>query len=133
MTNDSVVLINSFEIPAAERDRFMRSWEEAHEVLIAQDGYLSSQLQEDAAGDPQARFLDVANWESEAAFRRAMATPEVVSLLRPYGFTTSLYQVVRADQHWDAQSAARRAAYVAARTNPFPPSTSSTVPSWSVR
>ncbi|HEX3629841.1 MAG TPA: antibiotic biosynthesis monooxygenase family protein [Candidatus Dormibacteraeota bacterium] len=114
VTANNVVSINTFEVPEAEKQTFLRLWEQAHDVLIAQDGYLSSQLHQDTAPGTRARFIDVATWESEAAFKQALARPEVHSLLGPYGSETRRYQVVHADQHWDPQLAARRAAYLAA-------------------
>lgn len=115
MSHNPIVLINTFAVPAGQEDRFLERWEQARDVLMTQDGYLSSQLHQAIATGSERQFVNVGTWASEAAFRRAIEKPEFRSLQLPFGFDDSLYEVVRADQHWDADSAARRRAYAAAR------------------
>ena len=115
MTNNPVVLINTFEVPVAEEQAFLQQWEQARDVLMTQDGYLASQLHQSLDSGETACFVNVGTWASEPAFRRAIERPEFRSLELPSGFEEALYQVVRADQHWDADSAARRRAYAVAR------------------
>jgi heme-degrading monooxygenase HmoA len=114
MTNNAVVLINSFEVPAGQEEAFLGGWEQGRDFLMTQDGYQSSQLHQSLEPGADFRFVDLMVWDSEAAYRRAIASPEYQSLAVPDGAHGSIYQVVRADQHWDLQLAARRRAYAAA-------------------
>jgi heme-degrading monooxygenase HmoA len=95
MKDERVVLINAFEVPAGEDDTFLRGWERARDFLKTQEGYLSSQLHRSISPVADFRFVNVALWESEAAFRLATGKPQFSSASVPYRFHASLYRVVR--------------------------------------
>jgi heme-degrading monooxygenase HmoA len=95
--DERVVLINSFEVPAGEDDVFVRGWERARDFLKTQPGYLSTQLHRSISPSADFRFVNVALWESEEAFRLATGKPEFRSASVPYRFHASLYQVVQAE------------------------------------
>ena len=115
VSNNPVVLINTFDVSPGDEETFLANWEQARDFLMTQDGYLASQLHQSIGSDRGARFVNVGTWASEPAFHQAITKPEFRSLGLPFASDDALYQIVRADQHWDADSAARRRAYAAAR------------------
>jgi heme-degrading monooxygenase HmoA len=98
MHPEPVVLINAFEVPEEEDEAFVELWERAREFLSTQDGYLSTRLHRSLAPDADFRFVNVALWESEQAFRDATSQPEFRAAPVPFPFHASLYEVVREDE-----------------------------------
>jgi heme oxygenase (mycobilin-producing) len=98
MTAEPVVLINAFEVPEGEDDAFLQGWERGRESLRTQDGYLSTRLHRSISPAADFRFVNVALWWSEQAFRAATARPEFRDAPVPYPFHASLYEVVREDE-----------------------------------
>jgi heme-degrading monooxygenase HmoA len=98
MQREPVVLINAFEVPEGEDDAFLRGWDRTREFLSTQDGYLSTRLHRSLAPDADFRFVNVALWESEQAFRDATSKPEFRNAPVPFRFHASLYEVVREDE-----------------------------------
>jgi len=97
MANDPVILINAFEVPAGEDDKFLASWESSHDFLRTQPGYLSTRLHRSLAPNADFRYVNVARWESAEAFRAATAQPEFRAQTPPYRFHAALYEVIRED------------------------------------
>lgn len=97
MTAEPVVLINAFEVPEGEDDAFLQGWERARDFLSAQEGYLSTRLHRSISPTADFRFVNVALWQSEQAFRAATARPEFGNAAVPFPFHASLYEVVRED------------------------------------
>jgi heme-degrading monooxygenase HmoA len=100
MRKPAVVSVSAFEIPRGENESFLARWERVHEFLLDQPGYLSSQLHKSSQAGPDFRYLDVAFWSSEEAFRAATSGPEFLDVSVEYPFDSSVYQVVSADQRW---------------------------------
>ena len=98
MTAEPVVLINAFEVPAEEDDAFLQGWERGGEFLSTQEGYLSTRLHRSLSPKADFRFVNVALWQSEEAFRAATSRPEFRNAPVPYPFHASLYEVVREDE-----------------------------------
>jgi heme-degrading monooxygenase HmoA len=98
MQPEPVVLINAFEVPAGEDEAFLEGWERAREFLSAQEGYLSTKLHRSLAPAADFRFVNVALWESEQAFRDATSRPEFGDAPVSFRFHASLYEVVREDE-----------------------------------
>src|SRR5439155_18498707 len=73
---EGVVLINPFEVPADEDERFMAGWERARELLAAQRGHLGTRLHR-SLGPAGFRFVNVARWSSPLMFARAVGRPEL--------------------------------------------------------
>jgi heme-degrading monooxygenase HmoA len=96
--DEPVVLINAFEVPASDDEAFVRGWERARDFLRTQEGYLSSRLHRSISPAADFRFVNVALWESEQAFRAATAQPEFRNASIPYPFHASLYRVMSADE-----------------------------------
>ena len=95
---EPVTLINVFEVPAGKLDEAVRYWEAARDLLAQQPGYVSTRLHQSLA--PQARFqlVNVAVWESPAAFEAAMGTMRRDLRAAPpegLAFFPALYRVVR--------------------------------------
>jgi heme-degrading monooxygenase HmoA len=98
MQPEPVVLINAFEVPEGEDEAFLKGWERTRAFLSAQEGYLSTKLHRSLAPDADFRFVNVALWESEQAFRDATSQPEFRNAPVPFRFHASLYEVVREDE-----------------------------------
>ncbi|HYT46687.1 MAG TPA: antibiotic biosynthesis monooxygenase family protein [Methylomirabilota bacterium] len=79
-----VILINPFEVPAGEEERFLKAWHEADEHLRRAPGFLSTQLHESL--DPQAkfRFINVAQWSPQNTSRQPSVQRRSSRSLRPY-------------------------------------------------
>jgi heme-degrading monooxygenase HmoA len=92
-----VVLINLFEVPAGADEGFIAAWERARDFLQAQDGYRSTQLHQSLSPDATFRFVNVAEWESPAAFQAAIGQPSFPGREMPFSAHPGLYQVVAED------------------------------------
>jgi heme oxygenase (mycobilin-producing) len=90
-----VVLINPFEVPAGEDERFIASWERARELLAAHRGYLGTRLHR-SVGEADFRFVDVTRWSSPLMLSRATQSPELqeAHAAIAYGAHPALYSVV---------------------------------------
>lgn len=104
MKHEPVVLINAFEVAVADDEAFLQGWERARNSLRTQDGHLSTQLHKSISPAAEFRFVNVARWQSEGAFRVATARPEFSSRAVPYAFHASLYTVVREDDRSTGQT-----------------------------
>lgn len=100
MNEHAVVSINAFQVPSSEDAAFLAGWERAHDFLLSQPGYRSSQLHRSTESGTDFRYVNVAVWDSEDAFRAATASPEFRQISPEYPFHSSVYQVVSADQRW---------------------------------
>jgi heme-degrading monooxygenase HmoA len=91
-----VILINPFEVPAGEEERFLKAWHEAGEYMRRAPGFLSTRLHKSL--DPQAkfRFINVAQWESPQHFQAAISTEafQQIWAAMPFIAHPALYQVV---------------------------------------
>ena len=88
-----VVLINFFEVPAGEDERFLAAWGHARELLAEQRGYLGTRLHRSLT-PADFRFVNVARWSSPLAFSRAIGGPELQPALAvPFASHPALYQV----------------------------------------
>jgi heme-degrading monooxygenase HmoA len=77
-----VILVNLFEVDAADEAALMRAWEADANWMKRQPGYLSTQLHR-ALGASRL-FLNYAVWDSVAHFRVAFTHPEFQSALAHY-------------------------------------------------
>jgi heme-degrading monooxygenase HmoA len=95
MQREPVVLINAFEVPEGADEAFLKGWERSRDFLARQEGYLSARLHRSLSPDADFRFVNVALWESEQAFRDATSRPEFRNAPVPFPFHASLYEIVR--------------------------------------
>jgi heme-degrading monooxygenase HmoA len=66
-----VTLVNCFEIPAGREDEFFTLWQRVNGYMRAKPGYLGHKLHRSLAPDARFRFVNVAQWESQAHFDAA--------------------------------------------------------------
>jgi heme-degrading monooxygenase HmoA len=92
---EGVTLVNPFEVPAGEDDRFVAGWERARAGLADQRGYLGTRLHRSAA-TADFRFVNVARWSSPLMFARATQRPDFRATAAdlPYRGHPALYSVV---------------------------------------
>ena len=92
----NVILINPFEVPAGEEERFLKAWHEVDEHLRRAPGFRSTRLHESLDSQAKFRFINVAQWESAQHFHAAISTEEFRRLVTALPFTAypALYQVI---------------------------------------
>jgi heme oxygenase (mycobilin-producing) len=91
-----VVLINPFEVPDGEEERFLAGWDRAWELLARQRGYLGTRLHR-SIGAADFRFVEIARWSSPLMFARALKRPDVQAAAQaiPFRSHPALYQQIR--------------------------------------
>ncbi|MBD2074598.1 antibiotic biosynthesis monooxygenase [Phormidium sp. FACHB-592] len=91
-----VVLINVFSVPPHQEAAFINLWTEALERSKNEPGFIDAKLHKSL--DPNARFefINIAHWESEAAWQTAFDKLPGAALTQqvPYEQNLALYQVV---------------------------------------
>jgi heme oxygenase (mycobilin-producing) len=94
--SEGVTLINPFEVPEGEDERFVAGWERARAALAAQRGYLGTRLHR-SVGESDFRFVNLARWSSPLMFARATQRPELraAGADLSYAAHPALYSVVR--------------------------------------
>jgi heme-degrading monooxygenase HmoA len=95
---EAVILINSFEVPAADADTFVAAWEKTRDFLQTQPGYIDTSLHRALASDAEFQFVNVARWASAEEFTAAIASPgmrDAAGGLASYRPHPALYRVVR--------------------------------------
>jgi heme-degrading monooxygenase HmoA len=92
-----VILINPFEVPAGDEERFLAGWEGVRALLATQRGYLGTRLHRSLAA-ASFRFVNIARWSSPLMFSRAVQRPELQQAAAALTFAShpALYQVVSA-------------------------------------
>jgi heme-degrading monooxygenase HmoA len=95
--SEGVTLVNPFEVPAGEDERFVAGWERARAALADQRGYLGTRLHR-SVGDSPFRFVNLARWSSPLMFARATRRPEFREAAEALRFPAypALYSVVGA-------------------------------------
>jgi heme-degrading monooxygenase HmoA len=95
---EPLTLINVFEVPSNEADRFIAGWEKTRDYLATQPGYIDTALHQAVRPDAEFQFVNVAQWRSAQEFMAAIQSPgflESAAGLAGYRSHPSLYQVVR--------------------------------------
>lgn len=77
--NEPVTLIVSFEVPVQESERFLDHWRENARIMARQPGLIRARMHRSVSDDAEARFVNVAEWTSRAAYEAAIAQPEVLA------------------------------------------------------
>jgi heme oxygenase (mycobilin-producing) len=92
----SVVLINAFEVPDGQEERFLADWQHAAEWMRQQPGFVSSRLHQSLDPDAEFRYVNVAEWESADHFRKAATSAEFQQRISSMNVRAhpALYQVV---------------------------------------
>lgn len=92
----SVVLINSFEVPAGQEDEFVAAWQRVADHLASAAGYQWTRLHR-SFGPVRFSFVNVAGWASAPEFRAALTSDSVAPLLAQlsdFAANPALYEVV---------------------------------------
>jgi heme-degrading monooxygenase HmoA len=95
---EAVVLINSFEVPAPDAEKFIVAWEKTRDYLETQPGYIDTALHQAVASDAEFQFVNVAHWASAEDFAAAIGSPdmrEAAGGLAGYRPHPALYRAVR--------------------------------------
>jgi len=93
---DGVVLINPFEVPEEQDERFLAAWGAARDRLAARPGYLGTRLHRSLA-PADFRFVNIARWSSPLAFANGIQQAEAqqAAAAIPFRSHPALYLVVR--------------------------------------
>jgi heme-degrading monooxygenase HmoA len=94
---EPVILINSFEVPGADADRFIPAWQRARDYLQGQPGYVDTALHQAITPDADFQFVNIARWATAEDFMRAIQSPgfrQAAADLAGYRAHPSLYTVV---------------------------------------
>jgi hypothetical protein len=67
-----VVLVEPYEVPPVEDERFVTAWREAHAALATRRGYLGGRLYR-GLGPAEPRWVEIARWSSPLMVARAGA------------------------------------------------------------
>jgi hypothetical protein len=81
-----VVLIEPFEVPEGDEERFLAAWERLRAARAQQRGYLGSRLYRAEPG-----FVDFTRWSSPLMYARALALPGVQEAATPFASHPALY------------------------------------------
>jgi heme-degrading monooxygenase HmoA len=95
---EPVVLINSFEVPDGDAEKFISAWEKTRDYLESQPGYIDTVLHQAAAPNAEFQFVNVARWQTAEDFMTALQSPgfrAVAEGLAGYRPHPSLYRVIR--------------------------------------
>lgn len=96
-----VTLINVFEVPESALPATIDGWEAARDFLAAEPGYVSTTLHRAIDGEARFQLINVAVWESEAAFAaaaRRMAAEGIFPRIEGVVVNPALYTVIRSDR-----------------------------------
>jgi heme-degrading monooxygenase HmoA len=95
---EPLTLINAFEVPSDEADRFIAAWEKTRDYLATQPGYVDTALHQAFSPDVDFQFVNIARWRTAEEFTAAIQSPrfqESAVDLAEYRSHPSLYRVVR--------------------------------------
>lgn len=94
---EPVVLINAFEVPGADAERFVTAWQRVRDYLQAQPGYVDTALHQAVTPDADFQFVNIARWATAQDFMTAIQSPgfrQAAADLAGYRSHPSLYKIV---------------------------------------
>jgi heme-degrading monooxygenase HmoA len=77
-----VVLINAFTVPVDESERFLDRWRDNARAMSGRPGFRRARMHRARHDDAELRFVNVAEWDSEDAWREAQVSPEFRAALQ---------------------------------------------------
>ena len=95
---EPVVLINAFEVPAADAEAFIAAWEKTRDYLRMQPGYVDTELHQALAPHVDFQFINIAHWRTAEDFTAALSSPgfrEVASGFPSHQAHPALYRPIR--------------------------------------
>ena len=72
---EPAILINAFEVPAADAGAFVAAWQKTRDYLRSQPGYIDTVLHQSITPDAEFQFVNVARWQTAEDFIAATQTP----------------------------------------------------------
>ncbi|MEV6072009.1 zinc-binding dehydrogenase [Nocardia sp. NPDC052001] len=75
-TDVPVTVINTMSVPAAQRDLFLQRWLDSAQYMAAASGFRRTRMFQAVDEAAEAVFVNVGDWDSAAALREALGTPE---------------------------------------------------------
>ncbi|MFD2417858.1 antibiotic biosynthesis monooxygenase family protein [Amycolatopsis pigmentata] len=72
-----VTFINVFEIPREDVEVFKAGWRRLAGIMASAPGFRDARLHEAISGETRFQLVNVAQWDSEEAWRAAAANPEM--------------------------------------------------------
>ncbi len=92
-----VVLINVFEVPAADAEEFITAWEKTRDYLRRYPAHLDTALHQALGPDTDFQFVNIAHWRSAEEFNEAVGSPgfQQASADLRWRFHPALYRVAR--------------------------------------
>jgi len=99
-SSEPVTLINAFEVPEGQLDKTIAFWEKARDFLKEQPGFLDTSLHRSLSPDARFQLVNVARWQSPAAFQAAiekLQKSDLGSGMRGTVFHAALYRVIRTE------------------------------------
>lgn len=97
---NSVVLINTFEVPQGKEAEALAAWQKARDFLKTQPGYISTRLHQNIDPNGKYHLVNVARWRSAEDFKAAAAKMnQALPNNKPEGVTASpgLFKVIESD------------------------------------
>jgi hypothetical protein len=96
-----VTLMNGFVVPPDRDGAFKSMWDVTSKYFIQRPGFVSLRLHRAVSADAVHRWVNVANWATEADYRAAHSTEEFRRLVTADGWhefpsSPTLYEVVTA-------------------------------------
>ncbi len=91
-------VIVAYEVAYEDCDRFLDSWDTANGFLKQQPGFVSTALHRACSANPDFRFVNVACWESEDAFRAATQSKDFLEAsgrLAAFPIHAAAYEIIR--------------------------------------
>jgi heme-degrading monooxygenase HmoA len=70
-----LTLINVFEVPSDEADRFIAAWEKTRDHLATQPGYVDTALHQAVSPGTDFQFVNIARWRTAEEFMAATQSP----------------------------------------------------------
>lgn len=95
---EPVVLINMFQVPAADAETFVTAWEKTRDCLQAQPGYVDTALHQAVTPGADFQYVNIAHWRTAEDFMMAIQSPafaQAAAGLAGYPAHPALYEVVR--------------------------------------
>jgi heme-degrading monooxygenase HmoA len=95
---EALVLINAFEVPVAEAERFIAAWEKTRDYLMSQPGYVDTALHQAVTPNAEFQFVNIGRWQTAEDFLAATQSPgfrEVAMGLTGFRPHPALYRIVR--------------------------------------
>jgi len=97
---NSVVLINTFEVPQGKEAEALASWQKARDFLKTQPGYIATRLHQNIDPNGKYHLVNVARWRNMEDFKAATAKMrQALPDNMPEGVTASpgLFKVIEND------------------------------------